>query len=303
MTDRSLQVLVDGYSYFEAPRWHDGRLWVSDFYTHQVLAISLDGAVDRVAEVPGRPSGLGWLPDGTPLVVSMLDNRLLRIEDGGLVEHADLSAHTGWHSNDMVVDARGRAYVGDFGFDLDSLAPMRPTNLVRVDPDGSVSVAAPDLMFPNGAVITPDGGTLIVAETAAARLTAFDIGPGGALTGRREWATFGPPPRSDDTAAELGTYVADRSTVGPDGIALDADGAIWAADALHNRAVRVREGGEILEEISGGELGVYACALGGPDGRTLFLCAAPTFVAAQASVDHQARILTCQVEVPRAGRP
>jgi sugar lactone lactonase YvrE len=298
MTNGTLRTLVDGYSFFEGPRWRDGRLWVSDFYTHRVVAISLDGSVETVVEVPGQPSGLGWLPDGTLLVVSMLDHRLLRIDDGGrLVEHADLSAYAGGHSNDMIVDGRGRAYVGDFGFDLDALAPLRPTNLVRVDPDGTVDVAAADMMFPNGAVITQDG-TLVVAETTAARLTAFDIEPDGALTGRRVWAAFGPPPETDDTPTELAKYAADPTAAAPDGIALDAEGAIWVADALHNRAIRVREGGEILDEVSAGELGVYACALGGPDGRTLFLCAAPTFVAAQASADHQARILTCQVDVP-----
>ncbi|MCW2900683.1 MAG: Gluconolactonase [Streptosporangiaceae bacterium] len=302
MTNRPVHVLVDGYSYFEAPRWHDGRLWVSDFYTRQVLAISLDGTAETVVNVPGQPSGLGWLPDGTLLVVSMRDHRVLRLDGDALVEHADLSAFAGGHSNDLVVDGEGRAYVGHYGFDLDALAPMRATNLVRVDPDGSVTAAAADLMFPNGLVITPEG-TLIVAETAAARLTAFDIEADGALSGRRVWAAFGDPPETDDTAAEFARYAMDRSTVAPDGIALDAEGAVWAADALHHRVVRVREGGEVLEEISGGEYGVYACALGGPDGRTLFLCAAPTFAEAQASVDHRARILTCRVDVPRAGRP
>jgi sugar lactone lactonase YvrE len=302
MTPPPLHVLVDGYSYFEAPRWHEGRLWVSDFYTHRVLAISLDGDVETIAEVPHQPSGLGWLPDGSLLVVSMLDHRLLRLENGELVEHADLSDHARGHSNDLVVDAQGRAYVGDFGFDLDALAPMRPTGLVRVDPDGSVTVAAGNLMFPNGVVITPDR-TLIVAETAAARLTAFDLEPDGSLTGRRVWASFGDPPKSDDTATEFAKFAMDPSAVAPDGIALDAEGAVWVADALHNRAVRVREGGEILEEVGCGEYGVYACALGGPDGRTLFLCAAPTFASATAAVNHRARILTRPVAVPAAGRP
>jgi sugar lactone lactonase YvrE len=299
MTNGSLHVLVDGYSYLEAPRWHDGRLWVSDFYTRRVLAISMGGAVETIAEVPGQPSGLGWLPDGTLLVVSMLDHRLLRLEGGELIEHADLSPFAGGDSNDLVVDAEGRAYVGDFGFDLDALEPMRSTNLVRVDPDGAAVVAAPGMMFPNGSVFTPDG-TLIVAETTAARLTAFDVRPDGSLGGRRVWAQFGDPPQTDDTAAELGKYAADRSTVAPDGIALDAEGAVWAADAIHNRAIRVREGGEILDEVDGGDYGVYACALGGPDGRTLFLCAAPTFLRAKASVDHRARILTCRTDVPGA---
>ena len=302
MTDRSVDTLVSGCSYLEAPRWHDGRLWVSDFYTRRVLAVSLDGTVETVAEVPGQPSGLGWLPDGTPLVVSMLDHRLLRIENGRLVEHADLSAFAGGDSNDLLVDEHGRAYVSDFGFDLDAFEPIRPTNLVRVDPDGSVTVVAEDLFFPNGMVLTA-GGTLIVAETVGGRLTAFDVRPDGSLGGRRVWAGFSDPPGSDDTAAEFAKYAADPSAVAPDGMTLDAEGAVWVADALHNRVVRVREGGEIVDEVGAGDLGVYACALGGPDGRTLFLCAAPTFLRAKASVDHRARLLTCRVDVPHAGRP
>jgi sugar lactone lactonase YvrE len=303
MTHPSPQVLVDGYSYLESPRWHDGRLWVSDFYTGRVLAISLDGTVETIVTVPEQPSGLGWLPDGTLLIVSMLDHRLLRLEDGRLFEHADLSAFAHGNSNDLVVDAEGRAYVGDYGFDLDAFAPMRATGLVRVDPDGSASVAATDLLFPNGAVITPDGATLIISETAGARLTAYDIDADGSLRGRRVWASFGDPPQTDDTAAEFGKYALDTSTVAPDGLALDAEGAVWVADALHNRAVRVREGGEILDEVDGGEFGLYACALGGPDGRTLFLCAAPTFLRDKATVSHRARILTHRADVPHAGRP
>lgn len=294
-----LDVLVDGYSYLEGPRWHDGRLWVSDFYTQQVIAVTPDGATAKMADVPQQPSGLGWLPDGSLLIASMRDRKLLRRgTDGTLSQYADLFGYADWHLNDMVVDSRGRAYVGNFGFDLMTLAPIRATRLLRVDPDGSVHVAADDMLFPNGLVLTPDERTLIVAETFAQRLTAFDVNPDGSLANRRVWAAFGDPPQTDDFLAELAGAVA-----APDGIALDAEGAIWAADAFGQRALRVREGGEIVEEVSGGGFGVYACALGGDDGRTLFLCAAPTFAEDQARADHRARILTRRVDAPHAGLP
>lgn len=297
-TDPRLEILAEGLSFLEGPRWHDGRLFASDFYNHRVLAFQADGKFETVVEVPNQPSGLGWLPDGRMLVVSMKDRRVMRLEDGGLLEHADLSDLTTGHANDMVVDAAGRAYVGNFGFDLMGGGAPGPANLVRVDPDGSARVAAEGMLFPNGSVITPDGGTLIVAETGAQRLTAFDIEPDGALTNRQDWAVFGEPP----TATDFGGFIA-QLQVGPDGICLDAEGAVWFADALGNRAVRVLEGGEITDEVSGGDLGIFACMLGGEDGRTLFLCAAPTFIEAVASADHQARLLACRVDVPHAGLP
>ena len=186
---RKLETLVGGGAFFECPRWHQGRLWVSDYWRYLVLAIAPDGATQTVAEVPGAPSGLGWLPDGTLLVVSMLDRKLLRVQDDGTtVVHADLSAHSGPQSNDMVVDAAGRAYVSTI--DFAGLADLAATNLVRVDPDGSVSVAADGLLFPNGSVITPDGSTLILAESWAQRLTGFDLRPEGSLANRRAWARF-----------------------------------------------------------------------------------------------------------------
>jgi sugar lactone lactonase YvrE len=252
-----------------------------------------------VADVPQQPSGLGWLPDGSLLIASMRDRRLLRRDrEGTLTPYADLSGHADWHLNDMVVDSRGRAYVGNFGFDLMAFAPIRPTTLLRVDPDGSVHVVAADLLFPNGMVLTPDERTLIVAETMAQRLTAFDVTEDGSLEQRRVWAAFGDPPQSDDLLAELAGAVA-----APDGIALDAEGAVWAADALGHRVLRVLAGGAIAEEVATGDFGVFACALGGDDGRTLFLCAAPTFAEEQARADHRARILTCRVRVPHAGLP
>ena len=178
-----MRLLVDGLHFGEGPRWHDGRLYLSDFYDHAVKAVTMDGEVTTVVEVPTQPSGLGWLPDGRMLVVSMVDRKVLRLEPDGLVEHADLSGIATFHCNDMVVDAHGRAYVGNFGFDLDGFVaehglraalgepgPPRAT-LARVDPDGTRARGGVGLRFPNGAVITPDGSTMIVAETMGRRLT------------------------------------------------------------------------------------------------------------------------------------
>ena len=290
-------VVLDGFSYLECPRWHDGRLWVSDFYTEKVVAIDARGGVEVVAEVPGQPSGLGFLPDGRLLVVSMRDHRLLvRDEPGRLTEHADLSGVVSGVLNDMVVDDRGRAWVGNFGFDLMGGAPLRYTTLTRVDPDGSVAVAAEDLGFPNGMVILP-GGVLVVAETFAGRLTAFDIGEDGELSGRRVWAQFGETPRTEDVGEAVAAL-----EVAPDGICADAEGAIWVADAVHNRVLRVREGGRIVDEIDAGT-GVFACMLGGDDGRTLYLCAAPSFAEHERRPVREAQLLAVGVDVPHAGLP
>src|SRR4051794_30747789 len=300
MPGRTLRTIAAGWSYLECPRWHGGRLYLSDFYTHQVIALDLDGGggTRTKAHVPGQPSGLGWLPDGSMLVVSMRDRRVLRVRDGEPQPHADLSDLAAWHLNDMVVDASGRAWVGNFGFDLMSGAPIRGTNLVRVDPDGTATVAAEDLRFPNGSVIFPGGETLVVAETLAARLPAFDIGPDGTLRNRRPWAVLGEVPDSDD----VGDLVA-SGAVAPDGIALDAEGAIWVADAIGGRVLRVAEGGEVLEQITAGGLGVFACGLAGADGRTLVLCAAPSFLEHERRATREATLLACEVDVPRAGVP
>ena len=295
--DRKLETLAGGGAFFESPRWHAGRLWVSDYWRHQVLAISPQGVAETVVEVPGSPSGLGWLPDGTLLVVSMLDRKLLQVQDGTTTLHADLSARSGPQGNDMVVDATGRAYVGTI--DFEGFAELPTTNLLRVDPDGSVAVAAEGLSFPNGMVLTPDGATLIMAESWAQRLTAFDLEPDGSLANRRAWAQFGPP------AADTPGGGPARWGCAPDGIALDAEGAVWVADAANKRAVRVREGGQILEELSAGDLDVIACALGGDDGHTLFLCTTPDFrlPPEEAARTRPARVLTSRVDVPHAGRP
>jgi sugar lactone lactonase YvrE len=291
-----VHTVIDGMSFTECPRWHSDRLWFVDFYIHRVHSVTEDGADLRTeAEVPQQPSGLGWLPDGRMLVVSQLDRRILRREaDGTLVTHADLSGVVDAQLNDMVVDAEGRGWVGNFGFDLMAGEPLAPTSLYRVDPDGSVHLAASDLWFPNGSVLTPDGRTLLVDETLGNRVSAFDIADDGGLGRRRTWASFGALP--SDLAQEKALA---ELSVAPDGNALDAEGCLWIADALGGRAIRVREGGEIVDEVSPGT-GVFACGLGGADGRTLYLCAAPDFLAHNRRPVREAAILATTVEVPAA---
>jgi sugar lactone lactonase YvrE len=299
MTTRSLRTVFTGGSYFEGPRWHDGAWWVSDFYTHQVTRVSLDGESTVVAEVEQQPSGLGWLPDGSMVSVSMKDQRLLRLSDGSLSTLADLGPYSAGYANDCVVDQAGRVYVGDFGFDLMGGGAFAPASLKRVDPDGTVTVVAEDLHFPNGAVITPDGGTLIVGETWGNRFTAFDLAPDGSLSNRRVWASFGPLP--------VGTAIEElvpQVVLGPDGCTLDDEGHIWVADGFNGRAVRVAPGGELVEEIRAPEgLGLFACALGGEDGRTLLMCCAPDFLEHNRAPVREAILVAAEVDVPHAGRP
>ncbi len=296
----SFATLLEGGTFFEGPRWHDGRWWVSDFYRHLVLTVSPDGKTEEIMSVEAQPSGLGWLPDGSLLVVSMKDHRLLRRSPDGRVDvHADLSEHCGGPANDMVVDARGRAYVGNFGFDLMTGGDPATAVLLRVDPDGTVVRAAEDLYFPNGSVITPDGVTLIVGETMGCRYTAFTIEADGTLTDRRLWGQLGPLPELKKFPETL-----PQITVGPDGCCLDAEGHIWAADAIGGRLIRVAEGGDIVQEIPAPEgLGVFACMLGGPDGRTLLACAAPDFFEEARASAREAVLLTTTVDVGRAGLP
>jgi sugar lactone lactonase YvrE len=296
---RTLNVLVEGGNYFECPRWHDGRWWASDFYRKAVFTYDSNGREERVLEVEGQPSGLGWLPDGDLLVVSMKDRLVLRRSaDGSVAVHADVSALTSGHLNDMVVDAQGRAFAGNFGFDLMGGGDPAPAGLVRIDPDGSATAVAEDLWFPNGMVITDDG-TLIVAETFAARFTAFTIQPDGTLADRRIWAEIEPAPEPADTETMLGAV-----TFGPDGCALDAEGHVWAANAIAGVLCRVAPGGEIVEEVPMPDgLGVFACGLGGEDGRTLVACAAPDFDEKARSAAREALLLQTTVDVPHGGLP
>jgi len=290
-----VSVVLAGGHFYEGPRWHEGRLWVSDFYGHQVISTTREGDARVEAVVPNQPSGLGWLPDGRLLIASMLDQLVLRREPSGeLVEHADLSTYTGGHLiNDMWVDTDGTAYVSTFSFNPFAGDPLRTAPVVMVRPDGSSAIAADGFYVPNGIVALP-GSVIVVAETMGQRLTAFDRNPSGELTGRRPWAAFGPAPVSDDVAAVAATLAAS-----PDGIAVpDAEGAIWVADAYGNRVMRVREGGEILDDIPLAYTNTYACALGGVDGSTLFICAAPDFDAAARSAAAEAQVLAVKVAVP-----
>ena len=275
------EILVDGLRFPEGPRWRDGRLWFSDMHAQQVLAVDLDGRTETIATVPQDPSGLGWLPDGRLLVVSMRDRKLLRLDPTGLVEVADLSAVATHFCNDMVVDAQGRAYVGNFGFDLHAGEAPVGTNLALVSPDGEVRIAAENLRFPNGTVITPDGRTLIVGETFGGCLTAFDIADDGSLGGRRLWAQL-------------------QGAV-PDGICLDAEGAIWVASPVGGAVLRLREGGEVLDRIEV-EYEAFACMLGGPERRTLFLCTAAESNPAHTEI-RKGRIEYVEVDTPGAGLP
>ena len=292
----TLKLFVDKIYFPEGPRWRVGadgvgRLWYSDVLAGAVMAVDLEGNVDKVAAVAELPSGLGWRPDGTLLVVSLGDGKLMAVgEDGGLSAVGDMKSLDGLCCNDMVVDARGRAYIGSFRL-FDETRHPGPGNMpgfshiIRVDPNGSATIAADRMTFPNGAVISPDGKTYIVAESFANRLSAFDIAADGSLTNRRVWADIGAP---------------------PDGIALDVEGCLWVAVPYYiyggpGGFVRVREGGEIVDRIDVEGVGSYACTLGGPDMTTLFLCLSTLLGAERHPGD--GRIMAVEVEVPGTGSP
>lgn len=291
---RDVSVLSEGLHFGEGPRWRDGRLWLSDFYDHAVKSVSEGGDLRTEFTLNDQPSGLGWLPNGDMLIVSMTKRQVLRRSaDGSISVHADLSGIATFHCNDMVVDAAGGAYVGNFGFNLDAaiaergvpavLAEHPTATLAYVSPTGEVRTATPDMHFPNGSVITPDGKMLILGETLGAVLTAFDIGVDGMLSNRRIWATTAP-------------RVAD-------GICLDAEGAVWIANPIAPECVRYAEGGQVLEVIETDGQPCFACMLGGADGRTLFMLTAASSDHAAASAARTGRILVARVDSPAAGRP
>jgi sugar lactone lactonase YvrE len=287
-----LRVMLDGLWFTEGPRWHDGALWFSDMHGHRVMRTELDGTATTVVEVPhDEPSGLGWLPDGRLLVVAMETQKLLRLElDGTLVEHGDLTGLARGSINDMIVAADGTAYIGDMGQRIHEGGERRTGQTIRVTPDGDVSCAADDLESPNGHILTDDGRTLIVAESAAARLTAFDVQSDGSLVNRRVYAELHP--------AKEGVVFAP-----PDGICLDAEGAVWVADPIGARVFRVRQGGEVTDTVDFDAEIPVACVLGGQDRRTLLMCVAADWKRDVVKQAPTGRIVAIDVEVPGAGRP
>jgi sugar lactone lactonase YvrE len=268
----------------ESPRWHDDRLWFSDWGAQEVLAVDLEGAREVIVHIPSFPFSIDWLPGGRLLVVSSSDRRLLRREpDGSLVTHADLRGISDLPWNEIVVEGRGNIYLNNIGFDMMAGEEPGPGIVALAAADGTVRQVADDVLFPNGMVVTPDNSTLILAESHGQRLTAFDIGGDGDLSNRRVWA--------------------DLDGGAPDGICLDAEGAVWFGDVPNKRCVRVREGGQVLQTIEL-DRGCFACMLGGPDGTTLFMMVAdwrgPAAVADEARTG---RVLTLGAPAPTAGWP
>jgi sugar lactone lactonase YvrE len=278
-----LQTLMTGIVFGESPRWHDERLWFSDWGAQEIIAVDLEGKSDVIVRMPSFPFCIDWLPDGRLLIVSARDRHLLRREpDGSLVTHTDLSSLSDHPWNDIVVDGRGNAYICNIGFEFPG-GEFAPGILALVTPDGSARQVADSLAFPNGIVVTPDYSTLIGAESYANRLTAFDIAADGSLSNRRLWA--------------------DLDGGVPDGICLDAEGAVWYGDVPNKRCVRVREGGEVLQTIEL-DRGCFACMLGGMDRRTLFLVVREWGgMESTAEGERTGQVLTAPAPAPGAGWP
>jgi sugar lactone lactonase YvrE len=277
-----MEEVATGLAFPESPRWHDGRLWLSDWVAHEVIAIDSDGGTEVVARVEAFPFSIDWLPDGPMLVTAGRD--LLRLEpDGSLSTHSDLSELTEFGWNEIVVDGRGNAYVNGPGFDMMGGGEFAPGIVAVLRPDGSADVVAEGVAFPNGMAVTPDGSTLIVADSYGKELTGFEIADDGSLSNRRTWADLGE-----------GT---------PDGICLDSEGAAWYADVPNRSCTRVAEGGEVLERVEL-DRGCFACMLGGPDGRTLFMLVQEwSGPEAVGKGPRTGQVLTSEAPAPHAGRP
>ena len=288
-----LRVEMTGYTFLEDPRVRKGSVVVSDFFTGQVLSLGRDGSVEVVVEIDDQPSGTGWTPDGELLVVSMLKRAVLKVSGADTSLHADLSPWATGPCNDMLVDPLGRAYVGNMGGDGGPDSELMDAYLLRVDSDGTVSVAASELRFPNGMALSPDGSQLFVAETYGARVSVFDVNARGELSGRRTFADFANAPLRSTAREMLATGM-----VLPDGIALDSAGGLWIADAAGSGVVRVDQGGRITDRIPVEGLTIFAPALGGPDGRTLYLCASPTLYEFDYAEARGSQLLSCRVDIP-----
>ncbi len=274
-------ILIEGLCFGEGPRWHDGALWLSDMHDRKVLKVTPTGAAETIVTLSDdEPSGLGWLPNGELLIVSMRKRQLLRFDGQQLHLHADLSALASGYCNDMVVDASGRAYVGNFGFDLHGGAQQRAAELIRVEVDGRTTVEDDDLMFPNGTVITADGNTLIVGESFGGRLTAYDVAADGGLSGKRIWAET------------------PKGAV-PDGICLDEAGGIWVASPTTNECLRVLEGGEVTHRLELSR-GAYACMIGGD---ALYVLTSTSSAPDECRVQRDARVEVFKAPYAAAGWP
>lgn len=287
------RTILDGLRFGEGPRWREGALWFSDMHDHRVVRVTLDGGAETVVEVThDEPSGLGWLPDGRLLVVAMETQRLLRVEpDGSLAEHADLSGLARGSINDMIVRADGTAYVGDMGARIqDPSSPRLAGQTIGVRPDGTVWCAGDDLSSPNGHILTDDERTLIVAESGGSRLTAFDVAADGTLSNRR-------------TYAELTAHKPGLTMAPPDGVCLDAEGAVWVADPINAVVQRVRPGGAVTDVLPYEGSIPVACVLGGPDRRTLLVCAAADWRRDVVRAARTGHIDAYEVAVPGAGKP
>ncbi len=288
MTSR-IKTLVDstkGLKFTESPRWHNGKLWFIDIHDKRIKTVDLTGAVATVLELPFIPNAFGLAPDGTIMVGEAFPRRIYRAAGAALHQLADISDMTTFCLSDGIVDGQGRLYVGDIGYNfVDPAAkPVETCVIVLVGPDGRASLVADNLFFPNGMVITPDGRTLIVGETIGHRLTAFDIQADGTLGNRRVWAQL-------------------PSSVGPDGICLDAEGGVWCANPEgQDSVVRVREGGEITDRIQV-DTHAYAVMLGGPERRHLFICASGSHDPAEIERKPSASFQIVELDVPGAGIP
>ena len=299
-----------GLYFGEGPRWHENKLWFSDFYSHKVMTLDENNSLEAVCEVPSQPSGLGWLPNGDLLIVSMLDRKILKFSEGSISVHADLSEYVAHKCNDMVVSRDGTAYVGNFGMG-DAGESLNSTHLMIIKSDGTVLKGPDNLLFPNGTVITEDGKNLIVAETLGAKLTSFDIEDNGELTNRKLWARTSPL-FSLLIIKSLSSLGFDLSKIDfskysknlhvPDGICLDEKNGIWIASPTTKAVVRIEKGGNITDKINTPK-GAFACMLGGKERKTLYVIISNSSDPEEAQASPEGEIHSIEVEIPGVGKP
>ena len=307
---KELKKLTGGLYFGEGPRWHENKLWFSDFYSHKVMTLDENNSLETVCEVPSQPSGLGWLPNGDLLIVSMLDRKILKFSEGSISVHADLSEYVAHKCNDMVVGRDGTAYVGNFGMG-NAGESMNSTHLMIVKSDGTVSKGPDNLLFPNGTVITEDGKNLIVAETLGAKLTSFDIEDNGELTNRKLWARTSPlfslliikflsSLGFDLSKVDFSKY--SKNLHVPDGICLDEKNGIWIASPTTKAVVRIEKGGNITDTIRTPK-SAFACMLGGKERKTLYVIISNSSDPEEAQASPEGEIHSIEVEIPGVGKP